>query len=61
MPIPDIIVLKQQVFACLFESSKPLTKWEQGFCEDISEKLDCGYSLSDRQAEILERIYEEKT
>lgn len=40
-----------------------LSKWESDFIADLREKFD-KYSvvyLSDRQAEILERIYAEKT
>ncbi len=47
--------------ACLDESKKRLTKWEEGFIESISDQLDRTGSLSERQAEILERIYSEKT
>jgi len=38
-----------------------LTKWEEDFVQSIIEQLDDGKSLSDRQEEILERIYAEKT
>jgi hypothetical protein len=38
-----------------------LTKWEEDFVESIDEQLADGRSLSERQAEILERIYAEKT
>ena len=38
-----------------------LTKWEKDFVESISEQLDSSGSISDRQEEILERIYAEKT
>lgn len=38
-----------------------LTKWEANFIDSISEWLDSGRNLSERQAEILERIYSEKT
>ena len=39
-----------------------LTKWEEDFCQSIRERFDQGrFTLSERQAEILERIYAEKT
>jgi uncharacterized membrane-anchored protein len=38
-----------------------LTKWEQDFIESISEQFAERGSLSDKQEEILERIYAEKT
>lgn len=46
--------------ACVNESKKRLTKWEENFLESISDQLTRTGSLSDRQAEILERIYQEK-
>jgi len=46
--------------ACINESTKRLTKWEEDFLESISDQLTNTGSLSDRQAEILERIYTEK-
>lgn len=41
--------------------AKTLTKWELGFLESISEQFEARRSLSDKQFEILERIYAEKT
>jgi hypothetical protein len=38
-----------------------LTKWEQEFVESVDEQRTSGRRLSERQAEILERIYSEKT
>jgi hypothetical protein len=38
-----------------------LTKWELDFVESIIDQLEKGRYLSERQAEILERIYAEKT
>lgn len=39
-----------------------LTKWEEDFVQSIRERFDQGrFHLTDRQAEILERIYAEKT
>lgn len=39
-----------------------LTKWEEDFVQSIRERFDQGrFHLSERQAEILERIYAEKT
>ena len=42
------------------ESSKPLTKWEESFMESITDQFERTGSLSERQLEILERIYAEK-
>ncbi len=40
---------------------KELTKWEEDFIESITEQFAKRGSLSDKQEEILERIYTEKT
>lgn len=34
-----------------------LTKWEMGFVESLSEKLDKGLRLSEREQEKLEEIH----
>lgn len=38
-----------------------LTKWEEGFLDSIESQLKEKGWISERQAEILERIYSEKT
>ena len=38
-----------------------LTKWEENFLESINEQFSTKKSLSDRQYEILDRLYSEKT
>lgn len=43
------------------EEGRDLSDWEEGFVESISEQLERTGSLSNRQEEILERIYAEKT
>lgn len=40
---------------------KELTKWEEDFINSVREQFQARRSLSDRQIEILERIYAEKT
>lgn len=37
-----------------------LTDWEQNFLESVEMQSDRGKWLSDRQLEIVERIYKEK-
>ena len=44
---------------CLDEIDR-LTKWEQGFIASLSDQWEQRHRLSDRQKEILERIYVEK-
>jgi hypothetical protein len=40
---------------------KYLSKWEKDFVESISDQLQTKGRLFERQVEILERIYSEKT
>lgn len=40
---------------------KNLSKWEESYVEDIASQLEDRGTLSERQIEILERIYSEKT
>jgi len=46
--------------ACVNESKKRLSKWEEDFLTSISDQLTNTGSLSEKQVEILERIYTEK-
>lgn len=41
--------------------SKVLTNWEESFIESVSDQFTRKGSLSDKQVEILEQIYTEKT
>jgi len=41
--------------------SDRLTQWEEDFVESIKKQLEKKGSISHAQAEILERIYAEKT
>ena len=52
-------VLKQWITAVNDEGRK-LTDWEVQFMESITEQFDNSGSLSEKQEEILERIYTEK-
>lgn len=38
-----------------------LSKWEKDFMESITEQFERTHSLSEKQKEIVERIYAEKT
>lgn len=38
-----------------------LTKWEEEFLDNTAEQFAVSSRISDRQEEILERIYSEKT
>lgn len=37
-----------------------LTKWEEDFIDSVTDQFDHRGSVSDRQAEIIERIYKER-
>lgn len=43
------------------QASDKLTEWEDNFINSVFEQLTKRGSLSDKQAEILERIYADKT
>jgi hypothetical protein len=40
--------------------AKRLTAWEVSFVESVTDQFDRGVPLSERQLEILQRIYTEK-
>ena len=52
-------VLEQWISA-VNEGGRRLTAWELQFMESITAQFDDGDSLSEKQEEILERIYTEK-
>lgn len=43
------------------ENADSLTKWEEEFTESISVQFETKKNLSERQCEILEKIYEKVT
>ena len=47
--------------ATISEEGRGLTKWEEDFMESIVEQFEVRNWISDKQEEILERIYAEKT
>lgn len=51
--------LRHRIESCVNEG-RYLTKWEQGFLESLTEKMDLGEALTPREREVLERIYVEK-
>lgn len=51
----------QEMLDALQTPSKELTKWEENFLESLAEQFETRGTLSDRQFEILDRIYTEKT
>jgi hypothetical protein len=49
-----------EVISACADNTERLTDWECQFIEDISDQWDRRQWLSDKQKEILERIYVEK-
>lgn len=45
---------------CLARDAK-LTEWEQAFVRSLHERLEQGRDLTDRQAELLDGIWERVT
>lgn len=43
------------------EEGRGLTNWEEEFVQSIDEQMEQRGRISDKQEEILERIYAEKT
>ena len=50
----------EQWIAVVNDEGRKLTDWEVQFMESITEQFDNSGSLSEKQEEILERIYTEK-
>ncbi len=46
---------------CVNTEGRNLSAWEVNFMESITDQFERAGSLSERQREILERIYAEKT
>ena len=57
----DRKALIEHMLQALDTPHKTLTKWEEDFIESLADQFETRKSLSDRQYEILERIYSEKT
>lgn len=54
-------VLQEWIEKCHSEALDDMTEWERDFVDSLEAQLQRRGSLSDRQVEILERIYTEKT
>ena len=50
-----------QMIEALHTPSRELTKWEENFLASIEEQYQKNKKLSERQVEILDKIYAEKT
>lgn len=47
-----------QMLSVLIKPNADLTKWEQDFIDSINDQFESKGNLSDKQCEILERIYD---
>lgn len=61
MKTPNTAEMVKHMLTELEQPARELTSWETGFVASITDQFDRRGSLSDRQFEILERIYAEKT
>ena len=50
----------QMIADCEARESR-LTEWEQGFIDSLSKQLERGRSLTEKQEEILNRIWDKAT
>ena len=57
----DPKTLQYWIDTILNEAEERLTDWERNFLESIQSQLNLRGSLSNRQIDVLERIYSEKT
>lgn len=55
---PDVI---ERMLNTIEDEGRNLTKWEEGFVMSLREQFDERGTISERQTEILEGIYAEKT
>lgn len=51
----------QYMYDYIKSEGRNLTKWEEEFVDNIGLQLENDKTLSERQLEILERIYTERT
>ena len=56
----DIEVLKHWIFESLYHGVD-INDWERNFLVSVDKQLHANNKISQRQEEILERIYSEKT
>lgn len=61
MKTPKTDEMIKHFLSSLEMPAKELTSWELSFLDSISNQYDERGSLSDKQFEVLERIYAEKT
>jgi len=54
-------LLQSWIDSILTEASDNLTDWESSFLDSIQSQLNMRGQLSEKQEDILERIYAEKT
>lgn len=57
----DKPLIEHMLNACQEVAHRKLSKWEQDFIESISSQYEERGRLSEKQCEVLERIYAEKT
>lgn len=54
-------VIKEWIDSIIKEASDELSDWEMEFVESVQKRNNKGQDLTEKQQDILERIYAEKT
>lgn len=50
----------KRIVGDLLELEEGLTEWEIDFLESLSSQLEEGRTLTERQKEVLDRVYEDR-
>lgn len=58
---PDNKIKAAHFIKTLIEEGQGLTNWEEDFVASVEEQMEKISSLSDKQLEVLERVYANKT
>ena len=61
MTIEERRKVNEHYITSINEEGRNLTDWEKSFMYDVSDWFDRGGNLSEKQEEIVKRIYDEKT
>lgn len=50
--------IQRMIYSIIDHPNVPLTQWEEEFCASIEEQFKAKGDLSQKQCEILEKIYD---
>jgi hypothetical protein len=54
------LMMVKEIRRAAEDDLEDLTAWEDEFVDSVSKRLEAGRPLSDRQAEVLERLWEKR-